>query len=130
MKKYTQLLSVLFIVLVGSMQVKAQGVVDVNTQLSHNWIISALVIDGGEVAPPALNMNDRITINADNTLDMIINGEGFAGTWSVTANGMFITIVLSESNAMRLKIVELSDTKLIVDYVAADYVHTVLAFTH
>jgi len=61
---------------------------------------------------------------------MILNGVGYAGTWSVSDNGMWMTIVLSESTATRLKIVELTDSKLTVDHVGQDNIHTVLVFNH
>ena len=78
MKKYALLVTVLFISILSTNAVKAQGVADINTQLCHNWTISALVVDGAEIPAPALNINDKLTIGADNSIDMIINGVGFA----------------------------------------------------
>ncbi len=130
MKKYALLVTVLFISILSTNAVKAQGVADINTQLCHNWTISSLVVDGAEIPAPALNMSDKLTIGADNSIDMIINGVGFAGTWSVNNTGVWMTIVLSESTAMRLKIMEITDTKLKVDYVGDDNLHTILVFGH
>lgn len=130
MKKYALLVTVLFISILTANTIKAQVAVDINTQLCHNWTITSLVVDGAEIAAPALNINDKINISVDNSIDLILNGVGFAGTWSVNNTGVWMTIVLSESTAMRLKIMELTDTKLKVDYVGEENQHTILVFGH
>ncbi len=130
MKRYSYILGLLFITTLGISKSFGQGVADITTQLCYNWTVSAIVIDGAEVAPPALNAGDKITITADKNVNMIINGVGYAGTWSVSDNGMWMSIVLSESTATRLKIVELTDTKLTVDHVGQDNMHTILVFNH
>jgi len=130
MKKYALLVSVLFISIISANAVKAQGAVDINTQLCHNWTITSVVIDGAEILAPVLNVNDKLNIGTDNSIDMIINGVGFAGTWSINNTGVWMTIILSESTAMRLKIMEITGTKLKVDYVGDDNLHTILVFGH
>jgi hypothetical protein len=127
MKRFFFLVTILLIT-ATTQQTKAQ-VADFNTQLCHNWTISAVELYGAEVPAEGANAGDKLNINADKTIDMILNGHGYAGTYRVSEDGTWMSISLSETTAMRLKILELTDTKLKVDHIE-DNIHYVLVFTH
>lgn len=130
MKRFSRILSVLFISFIGNSVIQAQVATDLELQLCHNWTISAIEVMGAEAAVPALNANDKINIQNDKTIDLTINGNSYAGTWTVNEAGTWMTIALPGNIGMRLKLVELTDTKLKVDYVDEAAVHTILIFAH
>ena len=122
MKRFSRILSVLFISFIGNSVIQAQVATDLELQLCHNWTISAIEVMGAETAVPDLNANDKVNIHNDKTIELTIGGTNYAGTW--------MTIALPGNTGMRLQLAEVTDTKLKVDHVNESAVHTIYIFTH
>ena len=130
MKRFSRILSVLFISFIGNSVIQAQVATDLELQLCHNWTISAIEVMGAETAVPDLNANDKVNIHNDKTIELTIDGSNYAGTWTVNDAGTLLTIALPGNTGMRLLLNEVTDTKLKVDHISESGDHTIFIFTH
>ena len=130
MKRFSRILSVLFISFIGNSVIQAQVATDLELQLCHNWTISAIEVMGAETAVPDLNANDKVNIHNDKTIELTIDGTNYAGTWTVNDEGTWMTIALPGNTGMRLQLAEVTDTKLKVDHINESGDHTIFIFAH
>ena len=103
MKRFSRILSVLFISFIGNSVIQAQVATDLELQLCHNWTISAIEVMGAETAVPDLNANDKVNIHNDKTIELTIDGNNYAGTWTVNDAGTLLTIALPYRNALAIE---------------------------
>jgi hypothetical protein len=130
MKRFSRILSVLFISFIGNSVIQAQVATDLELQLCHNWTISAIEVMGAETEVPLLNANDKVNIHNDKTIELTIDGTNYAGTWTVNDAGTWMTIALPGNTGMRLQLNEVTDTKLKVDHINESGDHTIFIFAH
>ena len=97
--------------------------------LFQHWLLDAVIVDGVEVEPGAIMVDDILYINEDNTIQTILSGITLNGTWMIDQTNTLLTITSTDlTSFLRLRILEMTDTILKVQHVNEEGVVTILLF--